>query len=178
MEKLRRWEVIHRNIPTQSIGAEVGVFKGKTSRYLLENMPMLTLYMVDRWQPYQPHEQEEPPPRMSNVTKKQWANIEKKVRKIQRKYKDRAFIIKDDSTLAACRFVDASLDFVFIDANHKYEYVKRDIEAWLPKVKPCGLLMGHDITRADVEKAVNETGMPVSYDHDKVWIIRKAYEAL
>jgi predicted O-methyltransferase YrrM len=39
---------------------------------------------------------------------------------------------------------DASLDFCFIDANHSYECVARDIDAWKPKVKRGGILAGHD----------------------------------
>ncbi len=39
---------------------------------------------------------------------------------------------------------DASLDICFIDADHIYAGVKRDIELYLPKVKPGGILCGHD----------------------------------
>jgi SAM-dependent methyltransferase len=41
-------------------------------------------------------------------------------------------------------FPDKSLDLVFIDACHEYEPVLADIRAWLPKVKPGGMLAGHD----------------------------------
>jgi predicted O-methyltransferase YrrM len=51
---------------------------------------------------------------------------------------------------------DESLDFVFIDADHGYEAVKKDIEAWLPKVKPGGFVSGHDINLPGVFKAVVE----------------------
>jgi hypothetical protein len=41
-------------------------------------------------------------------------------------------------------FRDNSLDFVFIDADHRYHAVCKDIENYLPKVKPGGILCGHD----------------------------------
>lgn len=45
----------------------------------------------------------------------------------------------------ACKdFEDNSLDVVFLDADHRYKCVKRDIQDWLPKVKSGGLLCGHD----------------------------------
>lgn len=45
---------------------------------------------------------------------------------------------------AAKLFPDASLDLVFIDGHHGYSFVRADIEAWLPKVRPGGVLCGHD----------------------------------
>lgn len=44
----------------------------------------------------------------------------------------------------AARYGNASLDYVYIDADHHYEAVRRDIAAWLPKIKPGGLIAGHD----------------------------------
>jgi hypothetical protein len=45
---------------------------------------------------------------------------------------------------AASKYDDGSLDFVWIDANHHPTAVKKDIEAWLPKVKKGGYIGGHD----------------------------------
>jgi len=61
------------------------------------------------------------------------------------------------STEAAKLYEDASLDLVLIDANHEYDYVKEDILAWLPKVKPGGILAGHDWGWEGIVRAVNET---------------------
>lgn len=52
--------------------------------------------------------------------------------------------IRQDSVSAASRFDDNSLDMVFLDGQHEYEAVKADIQAWLPKIKPGGLLAGDD----------------------------------
>jgi hypothetical protein len=49
-----------------------------------------------------------------------------------------------DSAEAAALFPDAGLDFVFIDADHHADAVRRDLAAWWPKVAPGGVLAGHD----------------------------------
>lgn len=45
---------------------------------------------------------------------------------------------------AACMTADAFFDLVFIDADHSYGATLNDVRAWLPKVKPGGILCGHD----------------------------------
>ena len=45
---------------------------------------------------------------------------------------------------ATSLFPDESLDLVFLDADHRYEYFKQDIQLWLPKVKNGGVICGHD----------------------------------
>lgn len=56
-------------------------------------------------------------------------------------------------------FEDGSLDAVFIDADHTYDAVKRDISNWMPKVRKGGILAGHDYvhTWPGVVQAVNES---------------------
>jgi hypothetical protein len=49
-----------------------------------------------------------------------------------------------DSADAAAYFADRSLDFVFIDASHDFDGVRRDVAAWLPKVRVGGIFAGHD----------------------------------
>lgn len=52
--------------------------------------------------------------------------------------------VEGDSAGAASNFADHSIDLVFLDASHDFESVCRDARAWWPKLKPSGVLMGHD----------------------------------
>ncbi|MCC2630426.1 MAG: hypothetical protein K0S38_235 [Candidatus Paceibacter sp.] len=67
--------------------------------------------------------------------------------------------IRMDSTAAAMLYKDGSLDFIYIDAAHDYESVKKDIAAWLPKLKPDGMITGDDFVAnwPGVVRAVQET---------------------
>jgi len=61
------------------------------------------------------------------------------------------------SVEVAKQYTDDSLDFVFIDGDHRYECVLADIQAWLPKVKAGGIIAGHDYGWcSDVRRAVHE----------------------
>lgn len=51
---------------------------------------------------------------------------------------------KGTSSEVAKTIEDGSLDWVYIDANHKYEAIKEDIELWFPKVRKGGVVSGHD----------------------------------
>jgi predicted O-methyltransferase YrrM len=76
------------------------------------------------------------------------------------------------SVEAAREFDDASLDAVYIDALHDYESVKADILAWRPKLRPGGILAGHDYGphAPGVVRAVDELiGKPAKVYGDTTW---------
>ena len=64
---------------------------------------------------------------------------------------------RGDSVQTAATYKNDSLDFVFIDGDHRYEFVKADIESWISKVKCGGIISGDDYGWcSDVLKAVRE----------------------
>lgn len=65
--------------------------------------------------------------------------------------------IKLDSVKASSLYGSKSLNFVFVDANHTYEFVKKDIELWISKIKKGGYMGGHDYNSCEgVKRAVDE----------------------
>ncbi len=64
--------------------------------------------------------------------------------------------------------------FVFIDGRHEHKDVAEDIAAWLPLIRPGGVIAGHDHTPSwpGVETAVREA-FPDGYEISKSsWIKR------
>lgn len=49
-----------------------------------------------------------------------------------------------DSETASEIFANEILDLIFLDGDHRYSYIKKDISIWLPKLKKRGILCGHD----------------------------------
>lgn len=92
-------------------------------------------------------------------------------------------IIKEQSWAAADMFPDGTVDFCFLDADHVYDSVKKDILAWLPKMKKGGIISGHDICiepywpndHPGVLKAINEIFGEDKWNRDyideKVWYV-------
>ena len=83
-------------------------------------------------------------------------------------------IHQERSVEAARSLPDQSCAFVFIDADHRYAAVRADIRAWRKKVRPGGMLAGHDcFTYAEVFAAVRaELGDQFVTTQENVWIHR------
>ncbi len=151
-------------------GAELGVLDGRTFLHLLESCPRLTMVGVDIWQVCLEKDRERGGRSYSSVDMEAtYATLKAKVVP----YGARAKLLRMKTVYAASLYGDKAFDFVFIDADHTYEGVRADIDAWLPKVRPGGWLMGHDFNPNDfpgVVQAVTETFEPRTYG-DHVWAV-------
>jgi predicted O-methyltransferase YrrM len=126
-------------------GAEIGVFEGATSRELLRGLPGLErLVCVDIWEP-----DEEfllhTPNKKGRVYNADWSKVRKKfAEEVLKPYDGRVMPLQMLSEHAAELFTEGAFHFIFIDANHGYEFVKSDIGYWWPKLKIGGLMCGDD----------------------------------
>ena len=152
-------QIIQETFPEHEnlVGAEIGCWEGNSSASMLESLPTLRLYMIDPWlvgdnQVYCDTQDEMETGMLKAIQDTRFAQ-------------DRRFVLRYTSVDALAIIPDSYLDFVFVDADHRYEYVKEDM-AWWEKIKPCGLFFGHDYNgiierrtkgrRWGVKKAVDE----------------------
>ena len=106
-------------------GAEIGVDGGTFSRFMFDSIPGLELLGVDPWQ--------------RNPAKE---------RQAEQLLEGRAWSkVHGLSRHAADQVEDGSLDFVYIDGDHRFDAVILDLVLWAPKVRPGGIVAGHDYYR-------------------------------
>lgn len=114
-------------------GAEIGVAAGTFSNYICKNNPGVKLHCIDPWEKY---------PGYNDFRKSYFEPAEKETRETLAKYN--CNIIKKYSLDAVKDFKDGQLDFVYIDANHDVRHVIDDIDEWSKKIRPGGMISGHD----------------------------------
>jgi predicted O-methyltransferase YrrM len=113
--------LIHHNL--NGVGVEIGVLRGKFSNHILETSSLSLLVSIDAWR---------------NI------NHQTQAFELLRQHGKRSVCIKGISHIVSPLFADDSLDFIYIDANHDYDSIKRDLNCWWPKLRSGGLFSGHD----------------------------------
>jgi predicted O-methyltransferase YrrM len=133
-------------------GAEIGVYNGDSAIDLMKFLVDCRIYLIDPWR----HLPEEEYPEAANYPDEVMEARYQLVTKLIKPYN--AVTVRKRSCEAINDFEDNSLDFVYIDANHKYEAIKFDVENWHKKVRPGGIVSGHDFCwkHFGVIKAVSE----------------------
>jgi hypothetical protein len=161
-------------LPKGSVGAEIGVWRGDFSSRLLSVVRPARLHLVDPWKF-----------ETSSLYERAWyggtgaknqAEMDAIYETVLRRFAQEAetgvvLVHRGPSAEIGMQFDDAYFDWVYIDGNHLYEYVKRDLEVFATKVKPGGLVTGDDygvrgwwdngVTRAVDEFVAGSTCEPV-----------------
>ena len=143
------------------IMVEVGSWAGESSEVWSQYVK--TLYCVDSW------DIDLPPERYGHTMHDVRMAFYERMSGVKN-----ARIIQAESAMAARMFDNASLDVVYIDAQHTYKHVSRDMAIWLPKVKSGGVASGHDYNEEKfpgVVQAVNERfGVPITFGGETSWL--------
>ena len=132
------------------IGIEIGSYAGESTEMFINSGAFKTLYCIDPWQVgYDPDDETA----CKKLLKSELAfDIRFKNNPVVKK-------LKMTSSDAVFQFEDNSIDFVYIDGNHQYEFTRVDILNYFPKVKSHGIIAGHDYggpTTPGVKRAVLE----------------------
>jgi hypothetical protein len=159
-------------------GAEIGVFMGWMSKFLLHR-PDIHLTMVDPWEADGSSYADGTGDFHAELSAEQQSRCMESALDATEFAADRRTVLRKRSVDAAREVADGSLDFVFIDGDHSYEGVRADIAAWRGKVKPGGLLGGHDYASPKfpgVADAVDEfailEGLKLDLAEDRTWFVR------
>ena len=149
-----------------SIFVELGAFQGASTIYLAQskkkNKKNIIVYAVDLWENMTaPNRDISKPTVEGSIFFEFWQNVwdaecEQIIKPVQ-----------FDSSAFAKSFQDRSVDFVFIDGDHSYLGVSKDINEWLPKIKPGGWMGGHDYNQ-QVEIAVAD----ILIDREKKKVVK------
>jgi len=149
-----------------SIMAEIGCYTGESTEIFSESGKFGAIYSIDPWETNVDYD-ELPVDNMDVVEQlfdKRIATLKTPVNKIRK-----------TSEQAVNMFPNNFFDFVYIDGNHNYDFIKEDIVKWLPKVKSNGVIAGHDYNHAyeGVIKAVDEIfGKPNKLFPDSSWMVK------
>lgn len=138
-----------RKIPRATV-VEIGVAQGETAEKFLQCETVEHYYGIDPFELYPdaPSERFEHgylDLKMVKVPKSHGSMQGLKQVCLQRlkPYEGRYTLIERFSH-EAVDCVPGLIDILYIDGNHQYEYVMADMEAWVPKVRPGGLVIGDD----------------------------------
>ncbi len=156
-------EFLKVHCPEPTMGAEIGVWQGRTTACLLQEFPGLTMYMVDPWPDSWPedgryYQQSMDMPMVDPAFMKQTHNSAMKATEFAA---DRRIVLRGMSMDMAPAVPDGTLDFVFLDGDHSKEGLAEDLGAWWRKVRSGGIVCGHDwehpeYTAWGVREAVKE----------------------
>jgi len=121
------------------VGAEIGVNKGRYSKWLCHKMRRNKpkLFLVDPYLSYQEYGEYSDQEGLDAIYEEAQVRLARY----------NCEFVKKKSMDAIRDFNDNSLDFVYIDANHAFEFVVNDIAEWSKKVKPGGIISGHDYSK-------------------------------
>ena len=135
-----------QQMPKESICAEIGVYEGKFSMRIMKEVRPVKLHLIDPWK-YESNPLYQDALYGGHIGSQ--GTMEEKYRLVQKIFaneieSDVVVLHRTSADAALKNFEDEYFDWVYIDGNHQYEYVKRDLENAYRKVKRGGYITGDD----------------------------------
>lgn len=159
-------------LPAGGTWLEVGTWKGRSFAAVVLSVPDgCRVLAVDHWQGTPGENENQASPAQGGNAWRHFLDISDELNRLRPTVEIGHHCCA--SVIGALQFADNSLDVVFIDAAHDFKSVLDDLKAWLPKVKPGGLLCGHDGNDGPVRKALEEMGLPCQIAVHSIWSYRK-----
>lgn len=132
-------------MPPGACAAEIGVFRGEFSDAILKEARPETLHLIDPWRhmPAPGYQNDG-----SNVSDDEHeSNFGHVCQRFAEPIERRQVVVhRGLSEEAHAGFPDSHFDWIYIDGDHTFEAVLRDLELYAPKVKRDGFILGHDFT--------------------------------
>lgn len=162
------------------VGAEIGVAYGGHSDAILSNTGIDLLYSVDpyTWEHNNTDGYTLPPKpgaRVQHFTQAEYEELNAFAQtRLKNKHQERSEFLRLSSHAAFSyfHFNHILLDFVFIDARHRYEDLYTDIFLWKEVIKKGGMISGHDYGHESypgIKEAVDQWFDKVNVEDGNVW---------
>ncbi len=134
-------------LPKGGVCAEVGTWRGDFAAVILDSRRPRELHLVDPWE-YRTEERYQQASYGGHEQSGQ-QEMDAMHESVLARFRDQidggqVQVKRARSLDAAASFADESLDWVYIDADHSYEGVKGDLDAYFRVVKSGGFLAGDD----------------------------------
>ena len=83
-------------------------------------------------------------------------------------------VIVSISTTMEYECKNSNVDMIYIDSDHSSENVEKKIKLWLPKIKQCGYISGHDFNMPTVFNIVTKYFDPTLIEifNDTSWVYK------
>ena len=150
---------------------EIGVWKGASIAFLAERIKDLKknikLYAIDGFDGYGEDSYFSDPDCKNNRLYETYLNNIKPLKKYITTIVGYSHDVYD-------QFSDESIDFLFLDGDHRYDGVMNDLILWYPKVKRGGVIGGHDYGQTHGECRVKDAVDDYFYD-TPVTVYDKSY---
>ncbi len=123
--------------------AEIGVFKGEFSKYIIDVLEPKELHLIDIFEGMMCSGDKDG----NNII---WIDIGNEFIKLRETYSNQSniHIHKGRSSDILSQFPDSYFDMIYIDADHSYNGTMSDLMLAKNKVKKDGIISGHDYTRS------------------------------